>query len=382
MTRRRDRALVIAAGWAVVLAVVHSSAAVAGTARMEDGQLVFEAAPGERNDVSWDGDGALIDAGAPVVAGPGCSMTGDPHRVDCGRPGYGRLRLGDGDDALDGSGGSGPAQLAVEGGAGDDSLTGGPGRDEIRGEPGSDRVLGGAGDDRLDGGDDVRLDGGRRLVEPAPDLVDGGPGDDVLHGRHAADVLVGGPGADSLNTSDGGVNFSPIVPLAQDDRIDCGGGVDSLVADYADGYSVDCEFVDEGTPKWRRLPVGERPRLALKVRCAWRSSAPCRGSVRLLIAARATPTTFASGLMAPAVAPPAECRLAARSERLARTRFELRAGRVGRVVIPLPDRTRAVVRRRGCVPVLAHFAFADGAERYEATRSLTLSAVGRVGPNR
>jgi hypothetical protein len=360
-------------------ALLSAGQASAATARAERDSLIYTAAPGEANAVTWDADGLLHDAGAAVEAGPGCAATPDPHTVDCGRPAFAVVILGDGPDRLDASTGTVPATLSADGGEGDDFLSGGPEADSLRGGPGADTASGGPGDDSLEAGDDWRTIGGHRIVEPASDRLDGGLGNDSLAGRHGADRLTAGPGDDLLTTTDaGGVNHSPIIPLAQDDAVDCGEGVDTLNADYGDGYGASCEFVGDGTPRWRPVRIGSRPRIALKVRCAWDTELPCRGTVRVRKAVHVQPTTWAAGLAASGSDPPATCPAAGQGQLLAHARFDQRAGRVGRVTIPMPvgARARALLGRRACIPVLVTFAFGDGAERHQATRSLRLIGGG------
>ena len=59
-----------------------------------------------------------------------------------------RVLTGSGDDTVDGSGATGPLDVAT--GAGDDSLVGGAGDDRLAAGPGADVVAGGAGDDLID----------------------------------------------------------------------------------------------------------------------------------------------------------------------------------------------------------------------------------------
>ncbi len=82
--------------------------------------------------------------------------------------------------------------------------------DTLVGTPGSDRIFGYGGDDVL-----------RGLA-----------GDDVLDGGRGRDVLSGGPGNDLVRARDG-----------TRDRILCGGGVDTVVADARDVPHRDCETV-------------------------------------------------------------------------------------------------------------------------------------------
>ena len=83
------------------------------------------------------------------------------------------------------------------------------GYQHVRGMAGPDTVAGGAHDDSLHGG----------------------TGDDTLNGNGGGDVLNGGAGNDTIQARDGLV-----------DRIDCGDGTDTVVADAVDSV-VNCESV-------------------------------------------------------------------------------------------------------------------------------------------
>ena len=87
--------------------------------------------------------------------------------------------------------------------------TGFPGSQHVRGVAGPDTLVGGAHDDSLHGG----------------------TGDDTLNGNGGGDVLNGGAGNDTIQARDGVV-----------DRVDCGDGTDTVVADAVDSV-VNCESV-------------------------------------------------------------------------------------------------------------------------------------------
>ncbi len=94
-----------------------------------------------------------------------------------------------------------PAGKKLTGTAKADRLTGGAANDTIHGGGGKDRISGGAGADRLYG-------------DAGNDTVTGGTG---------ADSIYGGTGNDSVQARDG-----------TRDRIDCGAGKDTVVADKTD----------------------------------------------------------------------------------------------------------------------------------------------------
>lgn len=101
---------------------------------------------------------------------------------------YGEVRLGAGNDRLTAS--EVEDDLAIDAGAGNDTVLSGAGDDLIRGGVGNDLLDGGAGDDAIHGGE-----GDDRLV--------GGLGDDFLFGEAGNDTLVGGAGNDLLDGGDG-----------------------------------------------------------------------------------------------------------------------------------------------------------------------------------
>jgi hypothetical protein len=117
-----------------------------------------------------------------------------------------------------------------------DKLDGKDGDDEIRSLGGADGLIsGGAGNDVIYGGpgDDDPLWGAE-----GNDVVYGGDGDDGLEEvGGGADVFYGGDGDDSITAwADG-----------QRDKIYCGKGKDSYVADKHDYVSSDCEKKQEVT---------------------------------------------------------------------------------------------------------------------------------------
>ncbi len=126
--------------------------------------------------------------------------------------------------------GLGNDTLAGRGGG--DRMSGGKGGDVLVGGAGGDRMLGGAGADRLAGGA-----GHDRLV--------GGTGRDRLVGGRGGDVLIAGPGNDRVLARDG-----------RRDRIRCGAGRDTVVADAVDRVASDCERVRTGSGGHAARPEG------------------------------------------------------------------------------------------------------------------------------
>ncbi len=115
----------------------------------------------------------------------------------------------------------------ILGRAGNDRIHGGSARDCVYGGSGDDRVRGGGGADLLRGG-------------YGNDVLRGGPGDDRLRGRQGDDLVVGGPGRDRLR----GTSGNDVVESADGlpDRIRCGVGTDTAIADQVDRLTG-CERV-------------------------------------------------------------------------------------------------------------------------------------------
>jgi hypothetical protein len=111
-----------------------------------------------------------------------------------------------GDDTLAG----GDLADVILGNRGDDILYGGPGVDLLRGGPGADGIRGGDQHDRIHGG-------------AGPDRISGGGGHDLIRA---------GRGDDFVYAADG-----------QRDRVYCGLGYDTVVADHVDDVAPDCEHV-------------------------------------------------------------------------------------------------------------------------------------------
>ena len=132
-------------------------------------------------------------------------------------------------DRLDGGAGSD----RLWGGGASDFLRGGAGADVLRGQGGNDRLLGGAGSDKLLGGA-----GNDTITEVAAGYVPGEPLDTGHNG------VVAGPGRDTIDVANG-----------RRDRVDCGGGTDSVKADKGDRLR-NCEH--------RRLLISPFPAVSPK----------------------------------------------------------------------------------------------------------------------
>jgi hypothetical protein len=270
------RHLLIAPALGVAALASAPAAATAASVGVDtrEGQLVYEAAPGERNVVRIHADarGVRIIDSVAIVPGQGCTRPnpGRPNFVRCvyrqrslSRPSF---RLEDRNDR---------ATFSTKAYLGS-YLTGGPGNDELAGGRGNDVLAGGTGDDLMSGagGSDVfdedaaangsddmrggqgsdhgllrgrdRVDYGARRRSLRADLS--GDRDDGERGerdRIGADVEVlgGGRGDDRL-TGNAGVNqlagrggTDALFGAGGSDRVFAGGGATppALTADSLDG---------------------------------------------------------------------------------------------------------------------------------------------------
>jgi Ca2+-binding RTX toxin-like protein len=267
-----------------------AQAALAGTVSVDGRSLLFTAAPGEVNDAIIDNyhrPTALVDFGAPLVAGPGCRQA---TPIECDLWSDETAYLGDRDDKarlnsyLDSS---------VYGEAGNDTIAsdgeigwayGGTGADTIRATGNGAGAYGGPGPDHIEGGGTesgfMKGEEGKdvltqtRITRSCRSDLDGGPGADRLVG-YACTLLIGGPGSDALTVYlsgegadragrfDGGPGGDYIVGGLGPDKIDagpgpdfiqaaadrvgdtvvCGTGQDTVRADPLDIVATDCEHV-------------------------------------------------------------------------------------------------------------------------------------------
>ena len=227
--RRSCRALALAAAGVLVA----PAAALASTASVQGGTLVYAAGPGESNTIQFEpaffaAGAAAIQDSAPLTPGPGCVAI-SATKVDCELAGVtsASFSLGDGNDqftvstlalpvVVGGGPGNdtlGPAAVApavLAGDAGDDTINGGDGADRISGGDGDDTIQGQPGDDQIDGGaGNDNILGDRPvtgLALPGNDTITGGPGRDILGGQGGNDRVDGGPGNDSINEEYAGPN--------------------------------------------------------------------------------------------------------------------------------------------------------------------------------
>jgi hypothetical protein len=243
----RKSLLILAA--LAALAIVPGAASAATVALDQDGNLLYQAAPGEDNaleiTVTALGYVAFDEKGnVSITPGQNCQNPfADSGRAWCLPQGTEKIRVyaGNGTNVVtadtafpafvDGFGATantfvgGPADDHLGGGSGNDELDGGAGNDELAGGLGEDQLDGGPGDDELTGGsgNDDGLEGG-----PGADDLDGGFGDDVLDGDEGADSLEGGLGNDQV---DGGTDVDEVRGGVGDDQLDGEDGDDRIFAD-------------------------------------------------------------------------------------------------------------------------------------------------------
>jgi RTX calcium-binding nonapeptide repeat (4 copies) len=208
---------------------------------------------GDQNDTIATAAGApaiSVDAGAgndvllDAVRSPGTAFNGDVGVDRSDYTGRGEpLSVSMNGIADDGASGEGDniAGDEVIGGSGDDTISGNSGANGLVGGDGNDFLTAGIGDDSLDGGaGNDTLDGG-----PNNDTLRGGDGADQLIGAAGADLLVGGPGPDAISGGDGNDTISAADGVAE--TINCGAGIDTVVADLGAGGATDtrigCENV-------------------------------------------------------------------------------------------------------------------------------------------
>ena len=142
-----------------------------------------------------------------------------------------------GDDTISAAGAMlGVANLQLDGGNGNDTLTGSTGSETLRGNAGDDSLSGGDGDDTLVGGDGqdaLNGDGGSDILRGnfGNDTLDGGDGDDTLEGNEDSDILSGGDGNDSIS---GGLGDDILDGKSGDDILLGGEGKDVLLGGAGD----------------------------------------------------------------------------------------------------------------------------------------------------
>jgi Ca2+-binding RTX toxin-like protein len=170
---------------------------------------------------------AAASAPTPSCAAGPTTIDGTTYGTPCADvivapPGVAAVEGGAGNDTISAApiSASAPCPEACYLGVGSQTFEGGPGDDIVFGQRGNDRLLGGEGNDQLFGG-------------IGDDLLEGGPGNDRLAGGFGADAMDGNAGDDYVH-GDGTI-----------DRIyDTGGGNDTL--SYATGITPGFTAIVEG----------------------------------------------------------------------------------------------------------------------------------------
>jgi Ca2+-binding RTX toxin-like protein len=111
---------------------------------------------------------------------------------------------------------------------------------------------------------DINGHGGTDIVRAGAgeDFVDGGAGDDQLTGGAGFDYLTGGPGNDTIDVRDGGV-----------DRVRCGEGTDTVVADPVDVLEA-CENVQLPAPETGAITGPKKVKAGVKASYTFSSPTP------------------------------------------------------------------------------------------------------------
>ena len=197
---------------------------ITGTPR---GDRIF--ADGGNDSVDSSEGGDCVDFGS----GDDRGQSGSGADLLFGGSGNDRMSGNEGNDRL--RGGAGADRL--NGAFGDDILNGQSGRDRINGERGKDSIAGGSGADVIyagSSGDRVSGAGGddRIYGNSGDDRVAGNSGEDTITPGSGRDRVSGGSGRDRIGARDG-----------KRDRISCGRGTDTVLADRRDRVARDCERV-------------------------------------------------------------------------------------------------------------------------------------------
>lgn len=200
---KRQLALVAAATFGIGAATAgaaHATPTASPSASVAGGTLTILGTPGD--------DSFAIRAGDPNTLDVDLGNGGQPQRFDRHTFDTISVALRGGDDHFQVSPGASLADenLAVVGGAGNDTIVGGDGNDTLSG---------GSGDDDIQGRDGT-------------DLIFGDPGHDTVNGNRGNDTEILGPGHDTAVWNPGEAN----------DVINGGPGHDSLAFNGSDGDEI------------------------------------------------------------------------------------------------------------------------------------------------
>ena len=141
--------------------------------------------------------------------------------------GFEHVKLGSGDDYIDGSGTSGNAiQNNIWGGAGEDTIFGRYGEDTLYGGSGDDTIYAGQDNDIVYGNEDNDYLAGYT----GDDILYGGSGNDNLYGQDGADIFYGGAGKDYMYSGGAdGYQDTFIFETASESAVGAGDDYDRIV---------------------------------------------------------------------------------------------------------------------------------------------------------
>jgi Ca2+-binding RTX toxin-like protein len=218
--------------------VLVPSTALAADVSTDGFEIDYFASPGETNDVVVDqgaGSVTITESGAGLTLNDadgvgGCEVTGTVATCPEADVSFLLFTVDDGDDTVS-LASTVTIFSAIEGEAGNDTLSAGGIDADLRGGEGDDALTGGDGQDFVDGGaGDDTIEGGS-----GDDFFDDGPGDDVINAGDGADEFFGNGGNDQFN-GQGGDDYFNGFDFAGADTFSGGTGNDWL--DYQRSRSV------------------------------------------------------------------------------------------------------------------------------------------------
>jgi hypothetical protein len=263
---------------ACVAALLPAASASAATIQSSGGVLAYDGGPGgdvvaitvDAGTVTFTASQYPAHVGGLLTSAPCSAPSGGV--VQCPVPARLAIQTRDGEDRIAIAGATFP--VAMDGGSNDDTLLGGAEPDTVRGGPGDDVLgLGGGADDLRgdDGTDSVRIvgfsagdairislddktDDGRRSdganVHADVEDVEGGSSDETVTGTSGRNVISTGAGSDVIDGLGGFDDISAGVGVDHvssrdglSDRVDCGDGFDSVIADTLD-FLTECDQLD------------------------------------------------------------------------------------------------------------------------------------------
>ena len=281
LAARRRRPLLLTLGLALAVLGAVPGLSAAATVSKSSGQVEYNGAPGEVNNltVSLTGGAYRFEDAVGTTITPSGGCTALANVATCPATGVTQVRafLDDQNDTVVATGSIvSPVNVWLDGQAGNDSVTGPPnaeaqlngddfgqvGNDTIVGGSKSDDLIGDEGNDTLSGGE-----GDDRLIPGSGnDAADAGPGDDNISifspfggGNDGTDVLSGGPGRDfydAYSVTDGiAISLNDVA----DDGTGCPGPAcenDNIKSDIEDIRSGEGNDTIVATDQPNRIDAG------------------------------------------------------------------------------------------------------------------------------